>query len=57
MVWNSLVDSDGSEGPTTFTAINRNLYVVKGIKLFTLRVVASGLDSSYMGNQDTFLRV
>lgn len=57
MVWNSLVGSDGSEGPTTLRAISRRRYRVNGISPTTVRVMASGLDSSNTGNQEVFRAV
>lgn len=57
IVWNSLVGSEGTDGPTTFLAISRNLYKVNGIKPTTVSVIASGLDSSKIGNHVLFLAV
>lgn len=56
-VSNSFVASEGSEGPTTFTAIKRSWYLVNGIKLWTVNAVASGFDSSYTENHEVFRAV
>lgn len=57
IVWNSLVESEAFEGPTTFTAMMRNLYTENGTKWFTVNVTASGFDSSNTGNQVVFRAV
>lgn len=57
MVWNSFEDSEGCECPTTLLAIRRNRYWVKGTNPVTVMDLASGSDTSYITNQDTFLVV
>lgn len=57
MVWNSLVGSEADEAPTTLLEIIRSLYSINGTNPVTVRVVASGSDTSNTGTQVAFLAV